>query len=252
MKKLFFLLIGGLLLSSCARQNTAEETQKFADQLVADPFTLTGDYHWKFQLMGGTQHSVHTFYPDSIAYAMDGRVCATDYTMRKLSYDQSLNKWIGEDEDSIVYVLFFRDLTDSTLTLYKHKCSSGGLAEAVNFELPLPNATEDHGWNVYAHAASEEADCLPVSGTYAAPTGSLELSDSLVVYNNKPFTRLSYHAGERRWVGQADSVFLQLFFREFSDFTQLHLSVTEFTDLERAYRTKYNTVNFREYKKHYE
>ncbi|MEM9675423.1 MAG: hypothetical protein AAF992_22720 [Bacteroidota bacterium] len=215
MKRLILVLFGGLVLASCAYKNTAEETQKFASQLVSDPFSLTGDYHWTFQLMGGTQNSVHTFYPDSITYSMDGRVYATDYTMRKLSYDQSINKWIGEDEDSIVYVLFFRDLTDTTLTLYKHKCSTSGLAEAVEFELPPPDATEDHGWNVYAHSATDEADRLPVAGTYSAPTESLVISDSIVILNNKPFSRLSYHAGERRWVGQAIVFFCKFSFEIF-------------------------------------
>ncbi|MEM6843356.1 MAG: hypothetical protein AAF632_14100 [Bacteroidota bacterium] len=247
MKRIIMVLFGGLALASCAYRNTTEETRKFAEQLVSDPFDLTGDFHWKFQLMGGTQHSVHTFYPDSITYSMDGRVYSTDYTMQKLSYDQSINKWIGEDEDSIVYVLFFRDLTDTTLTLYKRKCSSEGLAEAIEFELPPPDATEDHGWNVYARSARDEADRLPVVGSYSTPTESLVLSDSLVVFNDQSFTRLSYHAGERRWVGQADSTFLQIFFQEFSDSTQLRMSVTEFNNLEQAYLTKYSTVDFRKY-----
>ena len=247
MKKLLWIFVGGLLISACEYRNTAEETQKFADQLVSDSFSLTGDYHWEFQLMGGAQHSVHTFYSDSITYSMDGPVYAIDYTMRKLSYDQSLNKWIGEDEDSIIYVLFFRDITDTALTLYKHKCKSSGLEEAITYAIPPADATDDHGWNVYARSARDEVDRLPVAGSYSAPSESLVLSDSLVVFNNQSFTRLSYHAGERRWVGQADSIFLQLFFRDFSDTAQLYLSVDKFTDLERAYLTKYSSANFREY-----
>ncbi|MEM6261442.1 MAG: hypothetical protein AAGI38_02965 [Bacteroidota bacterium] len=249
MKSFFILLVvfNLLLLIGCGHKNTAEETKKFSDQLVNDPFTMTGDYHWSFQLMGGLQQSVHTFYADSITYSMEGKVYSTAYTMKKLSYDDSIKKWIGQDEDGFVYVLFFKEPTAHTLTLYKRKCKVNGLEEAINFGIPASDATDDHGWNVYARNNLDTADELLVSGTYTNDKYQLVLENDQVVLDDVSFSRLSYHAGERRWVGQAGTVYLQIFIGKDDSSKHLSFSVGKFNDLEKAYRTKYADVKFARY-----
>ena len=243
----WFFLTG--VLFSCAYKNTKEQTQKFADQLVQDDFTLSGTYHWNFRLMGGTQHSVHTLYPDSIAYSMEGKVYSTTYTMRKLSYEKTANKWIGEDGDGIVYVLFFQDITGSTVSIYKRKCKTNGLEEALEFDLPASGATEDHGWNVYTLDSMDQEDLLALAGTYFNAHDRLFIADSTVLYQGKWFSKLSHHAGERRWVGKAGSMYLQLFFKDFSNLDSLAISADQFTNLEAAYQTKFHTVEFDPYLK---
>ena len=180
MKYIITTLILFLTLS-CTHKNTKVETQKYADKLVHDQLDINGNYYWSFQLMGGEQLSYHTFHADSIEYTMEGKVYSTRYTMQKLSFDRTTNKWIGEDENNIVYVLFFKEVTDSTLVLYKHKCKSNGLKEAVDFKLPEPDATEDHGWNVYYKNTDHSHDKLPVSGVFLSKEGiSINISDKKV------------------------------------------------------------------------
>ncbi|MEM9723355.1 MAG: hypothetical protein AAGA10_29065 [Bacteroidota bacterium] len=249
MKIIFSIVVLISLCISCSHKNTEEETLKYASQLIQDDFSLSGTYHWNFQLMGGTQSSVHTLYPDSIGYSMEGRVYSTEYTMERLSYEQSIHKWIGQDKAGIVYVLFFEDATDSSLTIYKHKCSSGGLEEALAFERPGLDATEDHGWNVYSRTVVDREDELPVEGTFSHADSQLILADTTVVMDNREFDKLSYHAGERRWVGQSDSTYLQLFFEDFSRGNTVRVSATQFTNLELAYRTKYQSVQFTTYQR---
>ncbi|MEM6724120.1 MAG: hypothetical protein AAF598_08780 [Bacteroidota bacterium] len=235
-----------ILLFSCqqAHKSSQEEVDRFQSQFSTDPFSLSGDFHWSFQLMGGTQHSVHTLFPDQIRYSMDGRVYSTDYTMEKLSYDQSTNKWIGRDENGIVYVLFFSNPTDSSLTIYKHKCKTNGIEEALAFERPAPDATTDHGWNVYASSNTDPIDILPLQGIFANETYQLDLSDQTVIFNEQAFEKLSYHQGERRWVGQHDSIYLQLFFEHLDDKVDLSIAVAKHTDLEQAYQIKFQEVAF--------
>lgn len=238
-----------LLLACSSHKNTAEQTAALADQFVHDAFTMTGDYHWSFQLMGTTQHSVHEFHPDYIDYEMEGKVYSTKYRMTKLSYEQDKQKWIGEDEEGNVYVMFFKEDTDSSLTIYKRKCKSEGLAEALAFDFPAADATEDHGWNIYTSSEKDQADVLPLSGMYAHEGAQISITDSLIVFDGKAFNRLSYHAGERRWVGQSDSTYLQVFFADFENADQLGLSVVLFDDLEVAYRKKYKEGAFLAYQK---
>ncbi len=86
---------------------------------------------------------------DKIEYRMEGEVHSANYTMKKKSYDKKINKWIGEDESGNVYVLFFKDKTEKTVTIYKHKCRENGLKEAIDFKTPPTNTEEDYGWNTY-------------------------------------------------------------------------------------------------------
>ncbi|BDS13599.1 hypothetical protein [Aureispira anguillae] len=248
MKYLLYIILG-IHLSACTHISSNEEVEKFKEQFHSDQFSLEGDYHWVFQLMGSTQQSVHTFYPDRIVYQMEGTVYSTNYTMQKLSYNKTENKWIGQDENGIVYVLFFKNKTDSTITMYKHKCKTKGVEEAINFGVPKADATEDHGWNVYAHNEADIRDILPVNGSFVKDKRSISLTDSLIVFNGKEFSKLSYHQGERRWVGQAENVYLQVFFKNFTTSNELNLSIQEHTNLEKAYKTKFNTVNFLTYEK---
>ncbi|MEM6767085.1 MAG: hypothetical protein AAF655_19260 [Bacteroidota bacterium] len=236
-----------LVLSACSHKSSQQEIAAVEDQFIQDKFRLTGDYHWSFQLMGGTQHSVHTFFADSIQYMMEGKVYSTDYTMEKLSYDHSDQKWIGRDESGFVYVLFFKEQTDSTLTIYKRKCKANGIEEALSFKLPGADATEDHGWNVYTYSQADVRDILPISGTFQHASAEVAISDSLVVLDGKEYTRLSYHQGERRWVGENDTTYLQIFFEEAEKDQELSLSVTTHTDLEKTYRIKYQQVEFLPY-----
>ncbi|MEL6821222.1 MAG: hypothetical protein AAFP70_05650, partial [Calditrichota bacterium] len=94
MKTLLYLAIV-FMLFACSSATPDPDAAKMAAGQPQDFFALRGDYHWKFQLMGTNQHSTHVLFADSIQYRMKGIVYSTDYTMKKLSYDQSTDKWIG-------------------------------------------------------------------------------------------------------------------------------------------------------------
>lgn len=251
MKQIRFSLLSILVLLgfACATKNTAEETSRLSGQLTDDIFSLTGDFHWNFSLMGTDQHSIHTFYADSITYKMSGSVYATDYTMKKLSFEKDKNKWIGQDENGIVYVLFFKDISPQSISLYKHKCKNNGLEEALAFAVPSADTTKDHGWNIYTKSSKDQRDILAIVGKYSDTTNEISITDETVMYNEKQFDKLSYHAGERRWVGQADDIYLQLFFENDSNAEALSISAMEFENLEKAYKTKYDNVQFTNYER---
>ena len=250
MKVIVVSTLSMLFLMSCSYRNSEQETSKYADRFSHDEVSLSGAYYWSFQLMGGKQLSTHTFYADSIVYSMEGKVYSTDYTMRKLSYEAATGKWIGEDADNVVYVLFFRDKTDSTVTIYKRKCDEAGLREAINFGVPAHDATDDHGWNLYALEDDGKEDVLPIVGKYTTKDKlSIDLTDRVIVYNNRAFEKLSYHSGERRWVGKGDKAYLQVFFQDLKADNDLLLDVSLYNDLEVAYRTKYAEATWENYKK---
>lgn len=232
-----------LLLSACGHKNNAATTLEFADKLIKDEFPYTGEYTWKFNLLGGEQVSTQDLYPDSIVYTMTGRVYSTRYTIHKLSYEKKNGKWIGQDKDGTVYVHFFKEATDSTLTIYKHKCKANGLEEALEFKLPAADATADHGWNVHGLNGIDVLDTLPVHGRFASAGQVLTISDSHIQIGDRKASKLSYHAGERRWVGQYQSSYLQVFFRNLNSAESIQAAYTWSPDLEELYNTKYHTAN---------
>lgn len=237
------ILLSVLFLTSCAYKNSKEETNKYLTQFKKDNFEYKGKYIWAFNLMSSEQVSTHTFYKDSIAYTMTGKVYSTQYTMKKLSYEKDKGKWIGEDENKIIYVLFFKNKTDSTLTIYKHKCKTNGLEEALTFGVPAPNATDDHGWNVYAKNGKVTKDILPISGNFTNAKNKIIINDSVLIFNEKEVKKISYHSGERRWVGKYKDEYLQVFFKNVELKDSLQLSATWFTNAQTMYNTKYNTIS---------
>lgn len=220
----------------------------FPQQLKQDELPLFGTYRWQFFLGPVKQVSTHNFLSSAIDYQMTGKVYSTDYRMHQLSYDATQKKWIGT-ADGVVYVLFFKDISDNTLTLYKRKCKNG-LAEAVAFSRPADDATTDHGWNIYTlDGVTAEKDTLPVSGMYQSINNEqISLSDASVTWQGKTYQKLTHHQGEKLWVGQLDDTYLLLFYQlPTSADTALSLSLQIFDNIEKAYQAKHDEQKFTNY-----
>ena len=116
--------------------------------LPNDPFPLLGTYTWTFQLPGyGTQVSTNIFSADSVEYDMAGEAYSVHYRLYKEIYNAEEGRWIGKTGNDIYYVMFFKDQSDTSVTIYKRKCANR--EEAYAFPVPAPDTEEDHGWNVY-------------------------------------------------------------------------------------------------------
>lgn len=251
--KHFSLFLILLQLSACAYKSTNEDVENYKHALKHDEFSLTGSFSWSFDLMGGTQLSTHTFSKDEIHYKMEGLVHNAEYSLHKLSYSMETHKWIGESPDHIVYVLFFKDETDSTIAVYKHKCKAKGLEEAINFGLPAADATDDHGWNTYTRKGAQYVDRLPINGTFSHAQEKVSISDPTIIYQAKQIEKMSFHTGERRWVGKYQDRYLLVFFQSLEQAAPLRLALSWHDDLEALYQTKYNSIapeNWVEYGKY--
>lgn len=248
MKKIILLLVL-FYLSSCAHKNTKQDIKMNEHHLKQDVFPFKGAYSWSFKLMGSTQISTNTFYSDSIVYDMKGKVYSTSYPINKLSFAKTNSKFIGESPDHTVYVQFFKKKTDSTISIYKHKCKKNGLEEAIAFKLPNDDATDDHGWNTYTlKGYNNTEDLLHLSGTFKSLKHTISINDKVVVFDNKQVKKMSYHLGERRWVGKYKNRYLLLFFKEVEKKDTIQIFINWFDDIEKLYKTKYNSINLENWK----
>lgn len=155
------LIIAAALFSitsivSCQKKEVAPAPTP-APIAQATPLPLSGSYLWKFEIPGvGQQESQLVFYPDSVQYLMQGPALTTNYMMTKDSYTEnnSEKRWIGIGKggsipkDGVWFVMFFKDITDSSVTIYKRECAKGK-EEAESLAYPDANTTADRGWNVY-------------------------------------------------------------------------------------------------------
>lgn len=247
--KNIILIFTLLYLVSCTYKNTKQDIAKHKNALKQDVFPFKGVYSWSFELMGSTQVSTNTFYTDSIVYDMKGKTYSTHYSINKLSFDKDKNKFIGKSSDHIVYVYFLKQKTDSTITIYKHNCKRKGLEEAIAFQLPNDKATEDHGWNTYSlKGYSREKDFLPLRGNFKSSKQNISISDKIIVFENKQVEKISYHSGERRWVGKYKNRYLLVFFKGLEEKENIQIYVNWYDDLEKLYKTKYNSINLENWK----
>ncbi len=149
-----FLLLVSSATSSCKKDDPQPDNNPPAGGVK---IPLSGHYVWKFEIPNvGAQESHLVFYTDSVQYVMTGPAYSTNYIMYTESYMENGDekRWIGTgkggsiSKDGVYFIMFFKDITDSTVTIYKHECKDGK-AEAESFAYPADDATEDHGWNVY-------------------------------------------------------------------------------------------------------
>lgn len=140
--------------ASCDKKETKPQEENTNTEATVP---LSGAYTWSFSIPGmGEQLSTLVFYPDSVEYAMSGSAFTTDYMMMKSSYTNAGNelRWIGVGKggsipkDDVYFVMFFKEITETSVTIYKHECDLGK-EEAEAFAYPPADATADHGWNVY-------------------------------------------------------------------------------------------------------
>lgn len=218
-----------------------------SDQIKDDVFPLRDTFQWRFFLGPVEQISTHTFGENYIDYRMRGKVHSTDYRMEKISYDSLQEKWIGRAEDGTIYVIFFKDIGEDNITLYKHKCDNS-LSEAFALERPAADTTAHHGWNTYTREGMKAPDrLLPLSGEYRniQTQQKIVLDDPEVTWQGKTYRKVTHHVGGKRWVGQLGNTYLLIFYKlPKSSEDLLKLSLQLLSDIDEVYKIKHDQQEF--------
>lgn len=141
-----------LLMISCLLTGTLTACNEPENDSAGTKIPFTGVYSWSFEIPGmGEQVSVFTFYADSIRYEMTGTAYTNTYVQELVSYDAGEQRCVtvakGGGKDGIYFVMFFKDITGSTITIYKKQCRTK--EEALTMAKPEAGTKADHGWNVY-------------------------------------------------------------------------------------------------------
>ncbi|WP_128330600.1 hypothetical protein [Apibacter sp. HY039] len=114
---------------------------------------VSGKYQWVFEIPNmGTQTSIHDFQTNRVNYQMIGSAYSVEYGMDLLDYDSKSNKLVlkgseGSAKQDKYFVIFLKDITISTVNMFKKEFST--LQDAKAYSIPADSVSESHGWNVY-------------------------------------------------------------------------------------------------------
>lgn len=143
MKKLNIILFSAILfLSYCTKpQDTPNNSNNntFEDYI--------GTWSRSFEVTNTTQTATYIMSKNSIEYKLSGGIFSTNYTIQKDSYNTAKRQWVGHTAEGKYYVLFFKEVKDNKLTLYKKPVATK--AEGESSATPTDTDTDNHGWNTY-------------------------------------------------------------------------------------------------------
>ncbi len=135
--------------------NTACKKETVAPEPTKEKIPFKGKFSWTFEIPAfGKQKSSHTFFEDSIKHEFAGDAHTTFYNQILEMYDPTEKRCITVGKggiipkDGVYFVMFFKEITDSSMLIYKHECTKGK-DEAYQFAYPEPNTTNDRGWNLF-------------------------------------------------------------------------------------------------------
>ena len=121
-----------------------------------DTIEFEGSFGREFDVQGTTQKVTYTIDQNKINYDLAGGVANVNYDIKKEYYSKDDKRWIGyKESNSTYYLIFFKDISDTKVTLYKKKVASLDVGKAE--PIPAADDTKNHGWNTYQKN-------LPISG----------------------------------------------------------------------------------------
>lgn len=143
MKKLHIILFSAILfLSYCTKP---QDNQNNSNNNTFEDYT--GTWSRNFEVTGTTQTASYIISKDAIEYKLSGGIFSTNYTIQKDSYNTTKRQWVGHTTEGKYYVLFFKEIKDNKLSLYKKTVTNQ--SEGENSTIPTDTDTDNHGWNTY-------------------------------------------------------------------------------------------------------
>lgn len=143
MKKIIALLsISLLLITACQKEELDENV------VIPDEIPFTGEWSRSFEAGPGNTHNAsYKIYNDSIRYTIAGTFVNSDYVMLRDTFLLENNRFIGHTESNVYYLIFVKDVSSSSITVYKQEVAS--VEEGMSIEVPAANTNENYGWTTF-------------------------------------------------------------------------------------------------------
>jgi len=147
MKTIITLSLLSLLLFSCKKETVVKEkTPEVEVSETAIPFK--GAWSRDFEAGTAGLHTVrYLISQDEIEYKLTGSIGQADYKIIRDTFLLENNRFIGHRPDNIYYLIFVKDVSEDSISIYKQLISN--FNEGMNVAVPSDTSTQNHGWSTY-------------------------------------------------------------------------------------------------------
>lgn len=113
-----------------------------------DTPNFIGNWERKYDILGSEFTASYFIDSTQIIYKNEGNGPGNaEYTIQFDSYNEDENRWIGHTEENKYYLIFFKNITSTNITLYKQKVNDPN--EAQEIDIPADDNNQNYGWNTY-------------------------------------------------------------------------------------------------------
>lgn len=138
-------LLGFIILTGCKKDDIIEPIPQ---PTIKTTIPFTGTWERQFEAGPGNLHTANYFiYQDSIRYTLAGSIGNADYLMQRDTFLLENHRFIGHTNSNQYYLMFAKNLTNDSITIYKQEINS--LNEGLNINIPSDTTTQNHGWGTY-------------------------------------------------------------------------------------------------------
>jgi len=148
MKAVFIFLAALFIgLMGCKKKEEVESTPE-TEATTKTTIPFTGIWERKFETRPGNfQTAKYAVYQDSIGYTLSGAVGNADYVMLRDTFLLEKNRFIGHTSTNQSYLIFVKNISNDSITLYKEEVAN--ITAGLNANFPSDTTTQNHGWNTY-------------------------------------------------------------------------------------------------------
>lgn len=134
MKKTALFLLFSILILTAFKKN--EEPK------------LNGHWARQFEVGAKQLHTAEYFiYQDSIRYTLNGPIGKANYLIKRDTFLLETNQFIGHTEENQYYLLFLKNITKDSISIYMQKTNN--VVDALQITIPNDTITQNHGWNTF-------------------------------------------------------------------------------------------------------
>jgi hypothetical protein len=144
MKNLIVLISIGLITISSCKKDEIQSPSPIPKASI--PFT--GIWERSFNAGPGNPHiATYSIYQDSIRYVLDGSIGQANYVLQRDTFILNENRFIGHTDANLYYLIFVKNITSDSLSLYKQLVTS--VNNGMHMNIPSDTTTQNHGWSTY-------------------------------------------------------------------------------------------------------
>lgn len=142
MKNILIIIALFVSISSCKKE---EIEVKNPDKDIP---VFVGTWSRKYDILGSEFTAKYEIDTNQIHYTNKGSGPGNaDYIIKFDSYEKNEKRWIGHTDKNQYYLLFFKDITEENITIYKQKVKDPNDAQTI--AIPAADDDENYGWNTY-------------------------------------------------------------------------------------------------------